>query len=76
MLKPDYVYEVVGEAEVLQLFDYNQGRERVAGCRVNTGVLHRTSAGGSGTTASDGSVNKTRVLRQGVKVYEGGMKAV
>lgn len=82
MLRPEYAYEVVGEAEVLKLFAYNQGKDTVAGCRVHAGVLHRTTGAAaslnssSSTGDSASNVLRTRVLRNGVKVYEGPMKAV
>jgi translation initiation factor IF-2 len=59
-LKPRLSTRVLGEAEVLQLFPINlRGRvyKTVAGCRVRNGQLTRNG--------------KYRVLRKGVKVFEG-----
>ena len=96
MLKPDYSYEVVGEAEVLALFAVNQGKEMVAGCRVQQGTVLRASSSSSSSTSATSSNNssnatsstatatspsssstiKTRLLRNGVKLYEGPMKSL
>jgi hypothetical protein len=42
MMQPDYREDVVGEAQVLKIFGYNAGKDRVVGCRVEKGVLART----------------------------------
>ncbi|OIW26466.1 initiation factor 2 [Coniochaeta ligniaria NRRL 30616] len=59
-LKPTVTTRVLGEAEVLQLFPINiKGRKfkNIAGCRIRNGQITRNA--------------KYRVLRKGVKVFEG-----
>jgi translation initiation factor IF-2 len=59
-LKPNISIRVLGEAEVLQLFPINIKRRQfknIAGCRIRNGVVTRNS--------------KYRVIRKGIKVFEG-----
>lgn len=59
-LKPTLSTRVLGEAEVLQLFPINvKGRrfKNIAGCRIRNGLVTRNA--------------KYRVMRKGVKVFEG-----
>ena len=59
-LKPTISTRVLGEAEVLQLFPINiRGRrtKNIAGCRIRNGLVTRNA--------------KYRVMRKGVKVFEG-----
>lgn len=74
MLKPDFTYEVVGEAFVQALFEINKGKEVVAGCNVKEGVLYRTTVNDQGNSSTPSI--RCRVLRDGIKVYEGPMKSL
>nr|KAJ3422963.1 hypothetical protein HK105_005312 [Polyrhizophydium stewartii] len=65
MLPPEIIKEVLGEAEVLQLFSINvRGKqtEMIAGCRITNGKLARNST--------------LRVLRGGETVFEGTVKTL
>ncbi len=55
MLKPEFEEVVTGEAEVRALFSF--GRERIAGCYVQSGVITRNS--------------KVRYLREGTIIWKG-----
>lgn len=79
MLTPDYAYEIVGEANVLNIFAISGGKEMIAGCRVVSGSLFRSVVSASNSVASPGSGSaeaKYRILRNDVKVYEGPLQSL
>lgn len=56
----EYNVDVLGEADILQVFDINvKGKilEKIAGCRIVNGKVHRSA--------------KVRILRQGESIWEG-----
>ncbi|KAJ3195856.1 hypothetical protein HK101_010834 [Irineochytrium annulatum] len=65
LLPPEIVHEVVGEAEVLQIFTINaksKKAENIAGCRVLTGKVARSA--------------KIKLLRGGETLFDGSLKTL
>ncbi|KNE57880.1 translation initiation factor IF-2 [Allomyces macrogynus ATCC 38327] len=65
LLAPETKEEVVGEATIAQIFDLNvkgSATEKVAGCKVTTGVLAKA--------------NQARIVRAGKVVFEGPLKTI
>lgn len=64
-LSPTVIYNVTGEAEILQVFSINIKKNQhkpVAGCKVKTGVIVRNS--------------KVRVVRDGNNIFEGQLSSL
>jgi translation initiation factor IF-2 len=78
MLKPQFEYEVVGEADVLAVFDISNGREKIAGCRVVEGTLFRGKSGAfeGNSAASVGGELLYKVMRQRKCVHVGELKSL
>ncbi|KAJ3354894.1 hypothetical protein GGF32_002318 [Allomyces javanicus] len=65
LLAPETKEEVAGEATIAQIFDLNvkgSATEKVAGCKVTTGVLAKA--------------NQARIVRAGKVVFEGPLKTI
>ena len=62
LMPPEIIKEVLGEANVLQVFEISVGKakEVVAGCRLQNGKISRG--------------NTVRVMREGKEVYQGSIK--
>ncbi|KAI3638485.1 hypothetical protein MIR68_002983 [Amoeboaphelidium protococcarum] len=80
MLKPDYMYDVVGEARVQATFNIGKDKDVIAGCKVITGTLYRSLSSLDASLSDAGAVQsqaiKYRVLRNDIKVYEGSLKSL
>lgn len=57
-MQPDFVDEIMGEAEVLATFGYNAGKEKVVGCKVDKGVVARSLGAFSNSQSETSSKRK------------------
>lgn len=71
---PKQVDEVIGKAEILQLFQINNGKDTICGCRVTDGTLFKEAS--QELTASGNTSIIYQVLNGGKVKFEGSLKSL